>query len=95
MTWATAVFVSRSGAWIVAQKEDESIVFELVGEEGSIQVCDQIKGNWALNGGQKIFVNRLRRTVDAYVEGRFASVRIAVQKAKEWSGNASQPERGS
>ena len=46
MTWATAVFVSRSGAWIVAQKEDESIVFELVGEEGSIQVCDQIKGNW-------------------------------------------------
>jgi hypothetical protein len=86
MTWATAVFVSRSGAWIVAQQEDGSIVFELVGEEGSIQVCDQIKANWGLKGGQKISVNRLRRTVDAYVEGRFGSVRIAVQKAKEWSG---------
>jgi len=87
MTWAIAVFVSRSGAWIVAQKEEEWIVFELVGEDGSIQVCDQIKANWGLKGGQKIFVNRLRRTVDGYVEGHFASVRIAVQKAKEWSGN--------
>jgi len=95
MTWATAVFVSRSGAWIVAQKDDEWIVFELVGEEGSVQVCDQIKANWALKGGQKIFVNRLRRTVDAYLEGRFASVRIAVQKAKEWSENANQPDRDS
>jgi hypothetical protein len=26
-------------------------------------------------------------TVETYIEGKFASVRVAVQKAKQWSGD--------
>src|ERR1700751_3612237 len=65
MTWATAVFVSKRGTWIVAQEYDEWIVFELVGDEGSIQICDEIRGRWnAKGGGQKAFVKRTGCTVD-------------------------------
>jgi hypothetical protein len=35
MTWATVVFVSKHGTWIVAQEYDEWIVLELVDDEGS------------------------------------------------------------
>jgi hypothetical protein len=88
MTWATAVFVSKRGTWIVAQEYDEWIVFELVGDEGSIQICDEIRGRWnAKGGGQKAFVKRTGRTVDTYIEGKFASALVAVQKAKQWSGD--------
>src|ERR1700747_236206 len=59
MMWATAVFVSKRGTWIVAQEYDEWIVFELVGDEGSIQICDEIRGRWnAKGGGQKAFFKR-------------------------------------
>jgi hypothetical protein len=88
MTWATAVFVSKRGTWIVAQEYDEWIVFELVDDEGSIQICDEIRGTWkAKGGGQKTFVKRTGCTVETYIEGRFPSARVAVQKAKQWSGD--------
>jgi hypothetical protein len=88
MTWATAVFVSKRGTWIVAQEYDEWIVFELVGDEGSIQICDEIEGRWNVKGGgQKGFVKRTGGTVDTYIEGRFPSAQVAVQKAKQWSGD--------
>ena len=90
MTWATVVFVSKRGAWIVAQEYDQWIVFELVDDEGSIQICDAIRGSWNVKGGgQKVFVKRTGRTVDIYIEGRFRSVRLAVQKAKQWSRDES------
>jgi hypothetical protein len=88
MTWATAVFVSKRGTWIVAQEYDSWIVFELVDDEGSIQICDEIRGKWnAKGGGQKAFVKRTGCTVDTYIEGKFASALVAVQKAKQWSGD--------
>jgi len=42
MTWATVVFVSKRGPWIVAQEYDEWIVFELVVGEGSIQILTKL-----------------------------------------------------
>jgi hypothetical protein len=88
MTWAMVVFVSRCGTWIVAQECDLWIVFELIDDEESIQICDEIRGRWdAKGGGQKVYVNRTHRTVDVYIGGRFSSVRVAVQKAKQWSGD--------
>ena len=90
MTWATVVFVSKCGTWIVAQEYDQWIVFELVDDEGSIQICDAIRGSWDVKGGgQEVFVKRTGFTVDIYIEGRFRSVRLAVQKAKQWSGDES------
>jgi hypothetical protein len=90
MTWATVVFVSKRNTWLVAQEYDQWIVFELVDDEGSIQICDAIRGSWNVKGGgQKVFVKRTGCTVDIYIEGRFRSVRLAVQKAKQWSGDES------
>jgi len=90
MTWATVVFVSKRGTWLVAQEYDQWIVFELVDDEGSIQICDAIRGSWDVKGGgQEVFVKRTGCTVDIYIEGRFRSVRLAVQKAKQWSGDES------
>ena len=84
------MFVSKCGTWIVAQEYDQWIVFELVDDQGSIQVCDAIRGSWNVKGGgQKVFVKRTGCTVDIYIEGRFRSVRLAVQKAKQWSGDES------
>ena len=88
MTWAIVVFVSRCGTWIVAQERDAWIVFELIDDEESIQIWDEIRGRWdAKGGGQKVYVNRTHRIVDVYIGGRFSSVRVAVQKAKQWSGD--------
>jgi hypothetical protein len=71
MMWAMVVFVSRRGTWIVAQEYDQWIVLELVDDEGSIQICDAIRGSWNLKGGgQKVFVNRTDCTVDAYIRGQ-------------------------
>jgi hypothetical protein len=82
------VFVSRCGTWIVAQECDAWIVFELIDDEESIQICDEIRGRWdAKGGGQNVYVNRTHRIVDVYIDGRFSSVRVAVQKAKHWSGD--------
>ena len=82
------VVVSRCRTWIVAQERDVWIVFELIDDEESIQICDEIRGTWdAKGGGQKVYVNRTRRIVDVYIGGRFSSVRVAVQKAKQWSGD--------
>jgi hypothetical protein len=79
------VFVSRCSTWIVAQVCDAWIVFELINDEESIQICDEIRGKWdAKGGGQKVHVNRTHRL---YIGGRFSSVRVAVQKAKQWSGD--------
>jgi hypothetical protein len=81
MTWATVIFVSKRGTWIVAQEYDERIIFELLDDEGSLQICDEIRGRWnAKGGGQKAVVKRAGRTVETYIEGRFPSVRVAVQK---------------
>jgi hypothetical protein len=60
MMWATAVFVSKLGIWIVAQEYDAWIVFELVDDEGSIQICGEVRGTWNANGGgQKAFVKNV------------------------------------
>jgi len=45
------VFVSRCGTWIVAQECDLWIVFELIDDEESIQICDEIRGRWDAKGG--------------------------------------------
>jgi len=82
------VFVSRCRTWIVAQERDVWIVFKLIDDEEYIQICDEIRGRWDAKGGdQKVYVNRTDRIVDVYVGGRFLSVRVAVQKAKQWSGD--------
>jgi hypothetical protein len=47
-----------------------------------------IRGRWNAKGdGQKAFVKRTGCTVETYIERKFASVRVAVQKAKQWSGD--------
>jgi hypothetical protein len=53
MTWATVVFVSKRGTWIVAQEFDEWIVLELVDDEGSIQICDEIRGGGKLKAAKR------------------------------------------
>ena len=61
---------------------------ELVDDEESVQICDQLRGTLDANGGgQKVYVNRTHRIIDVYIGGRFSSVRVAVQKAKQWSGD--------
>ena len=46
MTWAIVVFVSRCGTWIVAQECDAWIIFELIDDKESVQICDEIRGRW-------------------------------------------------
>jgi hypothetical protein len=60
----------------------------LLGDEGLIEVGDEIRGNWGAYGeGERVFVQRLGRNVDTYFQGRYGSVSAAIQKAKEWSGD--------
>jgi hypothetical protein len=89
MTWARVVFVSKNGAWAVVHQEDEGewSIFELLGDEGEIQTGDQIKGNWGSDGGETVFPQGLGRSIDIYIQGRFASSKVALEKAREWSGD--------
>lgn len=87
MTWGTVMFVSRNGAWIVVRHDDGAAVVELLGDEGSVEVGERIKGNWDADGGEKAFTESLHRQIDIYIQGRYGSWEVATKNAMAWSGD--------
>lgn len=88
MTWGTVAFVSKNGGWIAVQHDGGGAAAELIGDEGSVEVGDRLKGDWDADGGETVFSQNLQRNIDISIEGRFGSVQAAIKKAIEWSGDS-------
>jgi hypothetical protein len=78
------VFVSRNGGMIVVHHDDGYAVVELLGDEGSLSVGEQVKGDWQALGGEPLFAGG--ETLDAYFQGSWGSSDAAVQIARNTGG---------
>jgi len=84
MSRGQIVFVSRNGAMLVVQHEDGFTVVEMLGDEGVLQVGDQVLGDWTAVASEPI--RRDGDLFDACFQGCWGNPNAAIQAARDAGG---------
>lgn len=84
MSKGRIVFVSRNEAMLVVQHEDGFTVVEMLGDEGVLQVGDEVVGDWTAVASEPI--RRDGEVFDAYFQGCWGNPNAAVRVARNTGG---------
>lgn len=79
MAQGRVIFVSRNGGMLVVQHDDGFALVEMIGDEGSIAVGDEVSGDWDALGGEPIRCGD--DTYDAYFQGSWGTREIPTRMA--------------